>query len=159
MAMERIVRETINFERGLDPMKSMGIGIKIKIEEWLKENLLYASKKPEYHINDDFTIDFLTDCDLRFRDSPPMIIPKYIKFNIIYGYFTFSGRNVKSLKGWSPEIVHGNYHCNDNLLISLDGCPKIVEGTFTCYSNKKLFTEKYVRSKCKVGGYVQTKKD
>jgi hypothetical protein len=155
---EKGLKESLNFERTGDPMQSMKIGIKAKIDSWLEENVWYHSKKPEYRINEDLTIDFFTDCDLRASDSPTMIIPEYIKFNEIHGFFTFPGRKVESLIGWSPKIVYGSYYCNANLLTSLDGCPEIVERDFSCYENAVNFTEEYVRSKCKVGRTVLLKR-
>jgi len=151
-----LVRESIlKFERGVDPKKTLKIGLYNLIEEWLNQNLWdYTLPSTKYVINGDMTIDMLTSCDLR-QSSNEIIIPEYIKFNKINGFFTFPGRKVKSLVGWSPEIVKGNYHCNDNLLTSLDGCPKIVNGDFTCQRNKIRFTKEYVRSRCDVKGLIE----
>jgi hypothetical protein len=150
-----LVNESISFERGGDPKKVLSIGVEHLIEKWLNENIWdYTLSRTKYIINPDMTIDMLTGCDLR-QNSSKIIIPEYIKFRKINGFFTFPGRGVESLIGWSPEIVEESYHCNDNLLISLDGCPKIVYGDFTCQRNKKRFSKKYVRSKCDVQGIIE----
>ena len=150
-----IVKESISFERGGDPKKTLKIGLYYSIEEWLNKNIWdFVRSKTKYVINDDLTIDFLTSCDLR-QTSEELIIPEYIKFRKINGFITFPGRKIKSLVGWSPEIVEGHYHCNDNLLTSLDGCPKIVNGNFTCQRNKKRFTYREVESRCKVKGIIE----
>ena len=39
-----IVRENINFERGINPKSSMGIGLRSKIEEWLEKYFIKKIK-------------------------------------------------------------------------------------------------------------------
>jgi hypothetical protein len=58
-----------------------------------------------------------------------------------------------SLEG-CPTTVGGSFYCYSNQLTSLEGCPIIVGGSFSCYNNTKKFSEEDVRSLCKVEGDI-----
>ena len=64
--------------------------------------------------------------------------------------------NLKSLEK-APVSVGNLFDCSYCAnLTSLNGCPKIVGGGFWCYECKKQFTEKEIRSLCKVKGEIKT---
>jgi hypothetical protein len=44
-----------------------------------------------------------------------------------------------SLKG-CPEIVNGDFWCAYNELISLERCPEVVKGNFYCNDNRFLYS-------------------
>ena len=75
-----IVRENINFERGLDPKEAIGIGKAKLIQDWLDEVHIGVRN---YKLNSDFTID--TDLDVIAVERPELFpngrFPDYIKFN------------------------------------------------------------------------------
>ena len=58
-----------------------------------------------------------------------------------------------SLEG-CPATVGGSFSCDSNQLISLEGCPRTVGYSFFCVGNTKQFSEEYVRSLCKVKGTI-----
>jgi len=142
-----IVRESISFERGKDPKKTLGIGQRYFIEKWLDEMEI-----KNYHINDDFTIDIIKKpgfdgrVDISNRDL--IELPEYIQFNIVPGYFAISNNLLTTLRG-CPKYVSNNFWCSRNELTSLEFCPEIVEGSFICHHNAKFFNKKYVSSLCK----------
>ena len=53
------------------------------------------------------------------------------------------------------EEVGGDFECHGNLLISLEGAPKEVNGEFNCRYNKKKFTEKEVNMVSNVKGNIK----
>ena len=91
------------------------------------------------------------------------------------GDFFCAESNLTSLKG-GPHTVKSSFDCTNNNLTSLEGAPKIVKGDFNCRSNKLTsleglpetiggdlvleryledeFSEKYIRSRCKIKGDV-----
>ena len=71
--------------------------------------------------------------------------PEYIQFNEVNGSFN----NLISLRG-CPKIVNYNFYCYSNLLESLEGCPENVGNNFSCHHNKKHFTEEYIRKYCNI---------
>lgn len=50
--------------------------------------------------------------------------------------------------------VSGDFHCADNKLTSLEGCPRKVGQNFYCLRNKKKFTLSDVKRYCKVHGKI-----
>jgi hypothetical protein len=58
----KLVREHINFQRGLDPKSAMGIGPKALIKKWFDDLNIPPEK---YVINPDLSIDYKYDLDLR----------------------------------------------------------------------------------------------
>jgi hypothetical protein len=160
--MNKIVKEYINFERGgSTPLKSMNIGRRSMIENWLKEMDIDG-----YNINEDLSIDAqnvsLTGKDLK-------IFPEFIKFRNIERCFYCDNNGLISLRG-CPEIVKEYFTCGQNLLTSLEGgpkeclifsctgnkltslegCPKNVRGRFYCGSNTKKFTINDVLKYCNI---------
>ena len=95
----KIVREYIEFERTHDPYHDLDLGQRSKIEKWLAEMKVHID---EYRINEDQSIDILNDIDLTNRGLEEL--PKFVKFNKIYGGFYAGGNNWQSLKGFPNEI-------------------------------------------------------
>lgn len=133
-----------------DPIADMGIGIKLKIEEWLKT---YRIKN--YILNDDMTIDVNGYVNLSklLKEN----LPDYIQFgNITNGFFSIDECNLTSLRGVPFSINKGNtafagdFSCRNNKLTSLKYAPKNITGKFYCYNNAKTFTIKEVLKYCKV---------
>ena len=146
----KLVREHIEFERGLEPKDALKIGRKELIEKWLKK---YANNFPFYDINDDLTInigsgDFISD-DLSKG------FPDYIQFKFCGGYFDLDDSKIPSLRG-CPEIVKGYFSCQSNDIISLEGMPKEIKGECYIMRNKKSFSEKEIRGYSKIGGTIET---
>lgn len=139
------------FTADSDPISDMGIGVRARIEKWLKEHNIY-----NYTLNDDLTIDVDGPVNLSYELNGNL--PDYIKFShITNGYFMSTHNNMTSLKG-SPKTIdkgnanyRGNFEVNNNNLTSLKYAPKKISGNFICADNKKLFSEKTVRKICKVG--------
>ena len=163
----RFVNEVMCFERSDDIKVSLQLGKRVPIVKWLDS---YNIKN--YTINDDLTIDVKGDVNLEKQSLS--CLPSFIKFNKVSGYFYCSNNHLISLEG-CPRTVGGSFLCNinqltslegcprtvgtdfscsRNQLTSLEGCPKTVGGDFYCYDNKKKFSEEYVRSLCKVKGYI-----
>ena len=156
----KLVKESISFQRGIDPKETLGIGQKYLIEKWLEE-----MKIKDYIIRDDMTIDVGA---VELRDKGIVMLPEYIKFNRV-GEFQIRRNKLISLRG-SPEYVEtffvcdnnqltslkyspkecGYFSCTGNLLTSLEGCPKIVHNDFWCEDNSKQFTIQEVLQYCKV---------
>ena len=107
------MKESVNFERGIEPKKSMGIGIEKKIFEFmthLKEEFRLSSWK--FKINKDYTIDIFWEMfkPLNIFDissSQFALLPSYIKFNRIEGAFAGSFTTKESLKSF-PNWVNGD---------------------------------------------------
>jgi hypothetical protein len=60
-----------------------------------------------------------------------------IKFGRVTGEFSCSYSGLTTLQGLGiPEIVGGNFRCNNNHLTTLEGSPKTVGGFFDCSCNK-----------------------
>ena len=159
----KLVREHINekFTDDSDPIKDMGIGIRHKIEEWLKE---YDKKVINYRINADLTID--ADL-LDFFGSGIGNLPKYINFNKISYKLDFHEANLTSLRGF-PKKFNGAIYLGlnkleslkyipvgkigdlmlfSNDLKSLKGCPQEIIGNFNCSKNPNLKSLEYMPSK------------
>ena len=56
-----LVKEHINFQRGLDPKAAMGIGPKVLIKQWFDD---LGIPPKNYVINPDLSIDYKYDLDL-----------------------------------------------------------------------------------------------
>jgi hypothetical protein len=137
-----LVRESISFQRGIDPKENLGIGKIYSIKKWLDE-----MKVKNYIINDDMTID--GNYNINLSNKNLKMFPEYIQFNKIEGFFICSSNELTSLRG-CPKIVKGDFYCYYNRLTSLDGCPKIVDDEFVCWGNAVEFTIKDVTDRCKV---------
>jgi len=78
---------------------------------------------------------FVVDVDgwVDLMDKKLKKIP--IKFNVVKGSFHCNNNELKNLEG-CPSMVKGNFSCDGNYLASLEHCPKEVGGYFSCDYNK-----------------------
>ena len=77
------------------------------------------------------------------------------KFGRVTDYFKISyNHNLISLKNCPNEVGSSFDIDGCSQLSSLDGCPQKVHFNFWCRKCKRKFTEKEIRSLCKVGGYI-----
>jgi len=140
-----IVRENINFERGLDPKEAIGIGKAKLIQGWLDEVHIGVRN---YKLNSDFTID--TDLDVIAVERPELFpngrFPDYIRFNSS-GSFDIDDCGIVSLVG-CPKKVNGYFSCQMNEITDLKGFPKEVRECVYCFGNKAEFTEAEIRKVC-----------
>jgi hypothetical protein len=141
-----LVRESISFQRGADPKETLGIGTHHLIKKWLDEMVV-----TNYVINDDMTIDVNGYVHLDGKNLSSF--PEYIKFNYVAGGFHCHNNQLTSLEG-CPSHVGVGFYCHNNQLTSLEGCPSSVAGGFYCFNNNKQFTEAEVRKYCKVIGSI-----
>ena len=74
---------------------------------------------------------------------------KSLNISKVTGSFYCYHNQLTSLEG-APKEVGRDFCCGDNKLTSLEGCPKEVRGDFSCSKNIKKFTEKEVKSICRV---------
>lgn len=153
-AEEILTDESINevFTQDSDPIQDMGIGIRKKVDEWLKTHvsigqLEYQLNLPEYSFNSDGTIDVNGGVWLH-KNSENGIMPIYIKFNVVNGYFDMGHLKYKSLRG-CPEVVNGYFRCSTNNLRSLKYSPKGVQDNYYAAHNPGNFTKEDVKRYCK----------
>jgi hypothetical protein len=176
-----IVRESINFERGLDPKQAMNIGIKSQIIDWIEGYLkligndkLQDWQKCYYKINDDLTINFKGGQEFNLKWYWAKNLPEFIQFNKFVGYLKMENINLTSLRGCpksidgsfsciknnlknligGPEIVTENYFCGQNPFESLEGLAKEIHGKFTC-NNKMGLTEKNLPKYTEITGEIK----
>ena len=131
----------------------MGIGKRVKIEEWLNE-----MKVENYKISKDLIINVgtLQSGDVVFLEGFQLTeIPPFIQFGIVYGGFNIGKNQLTSLRGCPRKVLEteyykGNFKCHSNELKSLEFAPKEVDGTFICYDNPGKFHRIDVTSVCKV---------
>jgi len=147
-----IVRENINFERGLDPKEAIGIGKAKLIQDWLDEVHIGVRN---YKLNSDFTID--TDLDVIAVERPELFpngrFPDYIRFNSS-GSFDIDDCGIVSLVG-CPKKVNGYFSCQMNEITNLKGFPKEVREVVYCFGNEARFTKEEIMEVCVAGG-IQT---
>ena len=121
--------------------------IKAEVEAWCDEMGI-----ENYTINDKGEIDVngnvWTLKNKNFKELP-------YKFGKINGYFDISNNlNLTSLKN-CPDKVEDFFRCSYcTKLDSLEGCPSYVGWNFYCRDCKRKFTEKEVKSLCKVKGKI-----
>ena len=149
-----IVRENINFERGLDPKEAMGIGKVKLINDWMGQVITIDHSKAapigikNYKINKDFSID--TDLDVIALERKDLFpggrFPEYIRFNSS-GSFDIDDCGIVSLEG-CPKEVKGYFSCQMNKITDLKGFPKEVRECVYCFGNKAEFTEAEIRKVC-----------
>ena len=144
----RFVSEAVDFERGQDPKKAMGIGIEHAIHKWFDE--MFQSFKPDYHINPDYTIN-VRDFDV--PDKKIGRFPDFINFYSCTDEFMIDFCEMEDLRG-CPYVCKGYFSCENNNLHSLDGAPKEVYGDFFCRDNPGQFTKADVEKICKVHGKI-----
>ena len=131
-----IVRENINFERGINPRTSMGIGLRPKIEEWLKMYFVKTSNstlKSYYEILEDLTIDVFGFFASTWKGN----FPEFIQFNECYGDFQVDNMGLTTLRG-CPRKVKGYFSCSRNNIKNLIGGPEYVEGSYSASLNPTL---------------------
>lgn len=152
----KLVKENINFERGMDPKTSMRIGSRKKIIDWLNSFPYFVSRH-NYTINDDLSITIKDEFSLSLQgDSylfPDGGLPEYIRFEST-GELDVDDCGLKTLRGF-PKKVDGYFSCQLNELKSLKEGPKEVYGSYYCNGNPGNFTEKNVRNICYVTEFVQ----
>ena len=83
-----------------------------------------------YTINKDGSIDVNGNVNLYHKKLYELLL----KFNKVNGYFSCLDNMLSTLDG-CPKIVGTYYICSFNSLTSLEGCPKTINGDFTCESN------------------------
>ena len=136
-----------------DSIRDLGIGIKHKIEEWIKKSIYYYSGKSiRYNLNSDLTININDNCNIIAVGN----FPSYINFNEIFGNFLVERRNLTTLRG-CPKIVHGDFLVYGNNLTNLIGGPKIVDGVYGCSQNPSLISFKGMAKE--IGQYVACNND
>jgi hypothetical protein len=147
------IKESLNFERGIEPKSSMGIGKKALIETWLKEQDLYE----DAIIDKDLIINIPSEINLvvSLRNKDIEELPPYIQFGKVCGGFDISDNNLKTLRGCPTQVLEtpdlkGNFKCFGNQLSSLEFAPKRIDGNFLCQGNPGHFTRKDVIKVCKV---------
>jgi len=84
-----------------------------------------------YTLNSDGKIDIQGDVDI--RDKGLSKLP--LKFGKVSGNFRCNGNKLINLEG-APIIVGGSFYCGYNKLTSLEGSPKQVGFDFICSDNK-----------------------
>ena len=144
-----LVREHIDFKRGIDPKDAMGIGQKVRIKNWLDKYFIEtseATRRSYYEINDDLTIDVEGFFAMSWKGD----FPQYIQFNKIYGNFIISNCELTTLRG-CPKIVVGIFECCSNLITNLVGGPEEVDD-YICSLNKNLKSLKGLAKK--INGYI-----
>ena len=141
---------------------------KQEIKSWCEE---IGIKKYTINSQGEIDVDGIVDLSKKdFKELP-------YKFGIVKGYFDLSrNKNLRTLKN-CPNYVNGSFACDlcpqlDSLegcpkkvrgsfwcedcpqLDSLERCPKEVKRNFWCRNCKRKFTNKEVRSLCKVKGKI-----
>jgi len=146
----KIVRENLlEFERGGDPIKTLGLGgLLDKIKKWLSPFLF----KSQYQVNKDYTIDIVQGDFINFKENIPQI-PDYVRFNECQGSFIIDGKGLKDMFG-CPKIIKGDFDVPHNEIDNLNGSPEYVGGNYDIRENPGNFTEKQVRRICHVEGGV-----
>lgn len=149
----KLVREQIEFQRGIPPKKSIGIGKEKLIEDWIK----MIGRFTEYTINPDFTIDvhesvYLNNLDLLDLSKG---LPDYIQFNMIEDNFDIDDTRLNSLRG-CPLKVYGYFSCQQNNITDLEFMPQEIEGDCYISNNKQLFTEAEVDKSSHIKGRIET---
>jgi hypothetical protein len=107
----KLVSSSLNeFQKGQDPREVMGIGERAKINDWFDKlypkDRNWGPEKPEYHINDDLTIDVNGDIQLGYGLEE---IPEFIKFRNIYGDLEVMGVQEMPNLDWLPKLVDGDF--------------------------------------------------
>jgi hypothetical protein len=156
--------ENINFERGMEPKQSMNIGKMKKIQDWMNE--LFVGVKMEkypnlswikngYKVNPDFSI--FTDKDIILTERRELVpngkLPEHIRFHTS-GSFDIDDCGLVSLEG-CPRYVQGYFSCQQNEITSLEGFPIKIEKDCYVMSNGKDFIKDEIEAVCEVGGQIE----
>ncbi len=100
------------------------------------ESILKRYNIRNYTINEDGTVDGDVDLYLYKRGSIGGVLTKMpVKFRNVSGDFYCNNNKLISLEG-CPESVGGDFYCHNNKLTSLKYCPVEVSGDFYCAYNK-----------------------
>lgn len=136
-----IVKETIDFKRGISTKAALQVGVYQQIEDWLQD----LSEKDEigtWVINDDYSITVKGKVDLRGNWHGNL--PDYINFKEVlkdetydskgerlrpFTFFSAVGIGLTSLKGM-PERIEGDFAISRNYFGNLMDCPKYIGGSF-----------------------------
>jgi hypothetical protein len=110
--------EYMKFTQEGDPIKDMGIGVDELIHKWMHD---HGIKKHKYRIIKNKYI--IGDNTIILANSNIKQFPEFINFS----------------------YINGGFHCENNDLTSLRGCPKLVQGSFFCSAN-------YLKSSGLIGG-------
>jgi len=129
----KLVKESISFTRNEDPIKNLGVGRIVLIEQWLKK---YDIKNYGLDFNNEIISH--QKIDLSFKNLTKL--PEYIKFQIVYGDFFIYNNKLESLIG-CPDVVKGKFNCSYNNLINLLGAPEKIYEWFDCSHNKLISLE------------------
>jgi len=141
-----IVKESISFQRGVDPKDALGIGKRYLIEKWLDEMGILN----RCIINKDLTIDSNSNIKISHKDL--VKFPDYIQFKRVNAFFSVQNNNLISLRG-CPIHVETMFSCSNNNLTSLEGCLQKA-GAFYCHSNPRLFIKEDILKLCKVSSHA-----
>ena len=116
--------------------------IKADIEAWCDEMGI-----EKYTINSKGEIDVNGGVDLAYKDFKELPY----KFGTVNWWFDVgNNKNLISLNN-CPNIIIGNFSCSDcPQLDSLEGCPEKVKDNFFCRRCKRKFTKEEVMASCKV---------
>jgi len=147
--LPRNMSESQEFQRGVEPKSTMGIGKKAMIEKWLEEYHL----QDICSINEDLTIDSSAPVGLGGLEMENF--PEFIQFNIVRGGFNIENNKFTSLRGCPKKVLEtetwkGNFKCQFNKLTSLEFSPKSIDGNYLCSGNPGKFTRSDVKKVCKV---------
>lgn len=145
----KIVRENLyEFQRGMDPQEALKIGGKLKeIEDWLSSFLF----KNQWKINKDYTIDIVKGGFVATRAIDRL--PNYIQFRKCIGDFIIDNQGLMDMFG-CPKIVEGTFAVPDNEISSLNGSPEVVTGNYIIYGNHKIFLKENIEKICQVNGAI-----
>jgi len=89
----------------------------------------------DYQIRDDGSIDVDRGVDLRYKLGDLKQLT--LTFNEVNGFFSCGNNILTTLEG-CPKKVSRFFDCSYNRLTSLEYSPKIVEGDFLCWDNYHL---------------------
>ncbi len=148
----KIIRENINFERGLDPKQSMNVGKAHLIQQWMDDAGVGIKN---FRINDDFSIDLFMPWTMNQRPDlfPNGRFPEYIRFSSSRD-FDLDDCEIEDLTG-CPLIVNGYFSCQMNKITSLKGMPEQISGSAYIMGNEKGFTEEEIQQKCNIDGDIE----
>jgi hypothetical protein len=148
-----IVKESINFERGLEPKQALNVGKLHLIQQWLDDAGVGIKN---FKINDDFSIDLFLPFTMN-QQRPDLFpdgkLPEYIEFKSTKD-FDVDDCGIVSLERF-PLFVIGYFSCQMNKITSLEGFPRKIVRNAYVMGNEKRFTEHDIRQKCNVVGDVE----
>ena len=108
-------------------LNKSGVGKIYLIQKWLDEHGI-----KNYTINNKEEVDVDGDVDLSKKELTEF--PPFIQFGTVKGYFNCSFNGLVSLRG-CPRVVEGGFLCFNNKLTSLKGAPEKISGNFYCGFN------------------------